>query len=101
MANDIVIAGVCRTAIGRFLGTLAPVKAWQLGGAAIKGALERSGVKPEQVDEVIMGNVVSAGRRATRRSSSPAASNRCPTSLSTSLRAGAGRSSAIWSSSTG
>lgn len=61
MAEDIVIAGVCRTAIGRFLGTLAPVKAWQLGGVAIRGAVERAGIKPEQVDEVIMGNVVSAG----------------------------------------
>ncbi len=61
MANDIVIAGICRTAIGRFLGALTPVQAWQLGAATIKEALKRSGVKPEQVDEVIMGNVVSAG----------------------------------------
>jgi acetyl-CoA C-acetyltransferase len=61
MAEDIVIAGVCRTPIGRFLGTLAPMQAWQLGGVAIKGAVERSGIKPELVDEVIMGNVVSAG----------------------------------------
>ncbi|MEE8639970.1 MAG: acetyl-CoA C-acyltransferase, partial [bacterium] len=61
MAEDIVLAGVCRTAVGKFLGTLAPLKAWQLGGVAIKGAVERAGIKPEQVDEVIMGNVVSAG----------------------------------------
>jgi len=61
MANDIVIAGICRTAVGRFLGALTPVQAWQLGAATIKEALKRSGVKPEQVDEVIMGNVVSAG----------------------------------------
>jgi acetyl-CoA C-acetyltransferase len=61
MANEIVIAGVCRTAIGKFLGTLAPLQAWQLGGVAIKGAVERAGIKPELVDEVIMGNVVSAG----------------------------------------
>jgi len=61
MANEIVIAGICRTPIGKFLGTLAPVQAWQLGGVAIKGAVERAGIKPEQVDEVIMGNVVSAG----------------------------------------
>ncbi|MGD8717329.1 MAG: acetyl-CoA C-acetyltransferase [Candidatus Zixiibacteriota bacterium] len=61
MANEIVLAGACRTAIGRFLGALTRVPAWQLGGAAIKGAVERSGIKPEQVDEVIMGNVVSAG----------------------------------------
>ena len=61
MANDIVIAGVCRTAIGRFLGTLAPMQAWQLGGVAVKAAVERAGIKPDVVDEVIMGNVVSAG----------------------------------------
>lgn len=61
MASEIVIAGVCRTAVGRFLGTLAPLQAWQLGGVAIRGAVERAGIKPEQVDEVIMGNVVSAG----------------------------------------
>ncbi len=61
MANEIVLAGACRTAIGRFLGTLAPVKAWELGAAAIKGAVERAGIKPALVDEVIMGNVVSAG----------------------------------------
>ena len=35
MASEIVIAGVCRTAVGRFLGTLAPLQAWQLGGVAI------------------------------------------------------------------
>jgi len=61
MANDIVIAGVCRTPIGRFLGTLAPMQAWQLGGVAIKAAVERAGIKADVVDEVIMGNVVSAG----------------------------------------
>jgi acetyl-CoA C-acetyltransferase len=61
MANEIVIAGICRTPIGRFLGTLTPMQAWQLGGVAIKGAVERAGIKPDVVDEVIMGNVVSAG----------------------------------------
>jgi acetyl-CoA C-acetyltransferase len=61
MADEIVIAGICRTPIGRFLGTLAPMQAWQLGGVAIKAAVERAGVKPDVVDEVIMGNVVSAG----------------------------------------
>jgi acetyl-CoA C-acetyltransferase len=61
MVDEIVLAGACRTAIGKFLGTLAPVPAWRLGGTAIKGAVARAGIKPELVDEVIMGNVVSAG----------------------------------------
>ncbi len=61
MAKDIVIAGACRTAIGRFLGTLAPLKASELGAVCIAEAVKRAGIKPEDVDEVIMGNVVSAG----------------------------------------
>jgi acetyl-CoA C-acetyltransferase len=59
--KDIVLASACRTPIGRFLGTLAPLKASDLGAVAIKGAVERAGIKPEDVEEVIMGNVVSAG----------------------------------------
>jgi acetyl-CoA C-acetyltransferase len=61
MAKDIVLASACRTATGRFLGMLAPLKASDLGAVAIKGAVERAGIKPEDVEEVIMGNVVSAG----------------------------------------
>jgi acetyl-CoA C-acetyltransferase len=61
MAEDIVLASACRTATGRFLGTLTPLKASDLGAVAIKGAVERAGIKPEDVEEVIMGNVVSAG----------------------------------------
>jgi len=56
-----VLASACRTAVGRFLGTLAPLKASDLGAVAIKGAVERAGIKPADVEEVIMGNVVSAG----------------------------------------
>jgi len=55
-----VILGGGRTPIGRFLGGLSPLTAPELGGIAIRAALERSGVYPESVDEVIMGNVVSA-----------------------------------------
>ena len=50
-----------RTAVGTFRGALAKFSAPQLGSIAIKGALEKAGVKPEQVDEVFMGNVISAG----------------------------------------
>jgi len=56
-----VIVSAVRTAIGRFQGTLAPLGATRLGAAAVRAAVERAGIAPEQVDEVIMGNVVGAG----------------------------------------
>ena len=56
-----VILGGGRTPIGRFLGGLSPLAAPELGGIAIRAALERSGVGVESIDEVIMGNVVTAG----------------------------------------
>jgi len=56
-----VILGGARTPIGAFLGGLAPLSAPKLGAIAIKCALERAGVIPDQVDEVFMGNVVQAG----------------------------------------
>lgn len=59
--QDVVFVGAARTAVGTFRGTLAKFSAPQLGSVAIKGALEKAGVKPEQVDEVFMGNVISAG----------------------------------------
>jgi acetyl-CoA C-acetyltransferase len=59
--KDIVIVGAARTATGGFLGALAGIPAPVLGAAAIKGAVERAGIKLEDVDEVIMGNVVGAG----------------------------------------
>ncbi|HDR06637.1 MAG TPA: acetyl-CoA C-acyltransferase, partial [Candidatus Coatesbacteria bacterium] len=61
MAKEIVIAGACRTAIGRFLGALAPLKASEFGAVCVAEAVKRAGIKPSDVDEVIMGNVVSAG----------------------------------------
>ena len=59
--REVVIVGAARTAIGSYGGSLKDVPARTLGAVAIKGALERAGVKPEQVDEVIMGNVLQAG----------------------------------------
>jgi acetyl-CoA C-acetyltransferase len=61
MLKPIYIAGAARTPIGAFGGAFAEVPAAKLGAAAIKGALERSGVKRDAIDEVIFGNVVSAG----------------------------------------
>ena len=56
-----VVLGAARTPIGAFLGGLAPLTAPKLGAIAIRCALERAGVKPDQVDEVFMGNVIQAG----------------------------------------
>ena len=62
MALDIVIASAARTPIGSFNGALGSVPAHDLGKAAIKGALERAKVKPEEVDEVIMGPILGAAQ---------------------------------------
>lgn len=59
--KEVVIASVARTPIGSFLGTLSKIPAPKLGATAIKGALDKINLKPELVDEVYMGNVVSAG----------------------------------------
>ena len=59
--QDAVILSACRTPIGRFLGSLKTLSATRLGSAAIAEAVKRAGIDPAQVDEAIMGNVVSAG----------------------------------------
>ena len=61
MSKKVVLAGAVRTAIGKMGGTLTSVPAEQLGTIVIKEALSRAGVKPEQVDEVLMGCVIQAG----------------------------------------
>lgn len=61
MAKDIFILSAKRTPIGAFNGVLSSYTAPQLGSKAIAGAVEAAGVKPEDVSEVVMGNVVSAG----------------------------------------
>ena len=62
MATDIVIASAARTPIGSFNGAFGAVPAHDLGKVAIKGALERAHVKPEEVDEVIMGQILTGGQ---------------------------------------
>jgi len=59
--KEVVVLSASRTAIGDYLGTLSNVSAVELGIAAARSALEKSGVKPEQVDEVVAGNVLQAG----------------------------------------
>ena len=61
MAQIVVLAGACRTAIGKMGGALSGTPAAELGSIVIKEALNRAGVKPEQVDEVLMGCVIQAG----------------------------------------
>src|ERR1700721_476995 len=60
-SNDVVIIAGCRTPIGKFQGSLSDMTAPQIGAAAVREAVKRANLKPEQVDECIMGNVVSAG----------------------------------------
>ncbi len=59
--QDVVIVGAARTPVGNFLGSLASLPAPKLGAIAIRAALERARVRPDQIDEVYMGNVIQAG----------------------------------------
>ena len=61
MNKEVVIVSVARTPIGSFLGALSSIPAPKLGAIAIKGALQKIDLKPEMVEEVLMGNVVQAG----------------------------------------
>ena len=61
MNSEVVIVSAARTPIGSFLGALSTVPATKLGSVAIKGALDKINLRPEMVDEVVMGNVVQAG----------------------------------------
>ena len=75
--TDVVIVSACRTPIGKFQGTLAPFTAPQLGAHVVGEAIRRAGLKPEDVDETIMGNVLGAGlgqapaRQASRAAGIP------------------------------
>ena len=60
-AEDVVIVGACRTAVGTFSGSLATVPASTLGATVIKDLLKRTGVSGDQIDEVILGQVLTAG----------------------------------------
>ena len=71
MARKVVLAGACRTAIGKMGGALSNTPAADLGAIVIKEALRRAGVKPEMVDEVKMGCVIQAaqGQNVARQAS--------------------------------
>src|ERR1700757_140127 len=59
--DQVVIISGCRTPVGKFQGSLSDLSATQLGAIVVREAVKRAGVDPAQVDECIMGNVVSAG----------------------------------------
>lgn len=59
--EEVVIVSACRTPIGSFMGSLSTILAPQLGSIVISEAIKRAGIKTSDVDEVIMGNVLSAG----------------------------------------
>src|SRR5512135_292720 len=59
--DDVVIISGCRTPVGKFQGSLSEFSATQLGAMVVREAVKRANLDPKQVDECIMGNVVSAG----------------------------------------
>lgn len=62
MSDPVVIVSVARTPMGGMLGSLSGLAAHELGSVVIKAAVERAGLQPDQVDEVLMGNVLQAGQ---------------------------------------
>ncbi len=62
MKDDVVIVSATRTPVGAFNGVFATVPAHELGKTAIKAALDRAGVEPARVSEVIMGQILTAGQ---------------------------------------
>ena len=77
MSDPVVIVSAARTPIGGLLGDFSSLAAWELGAAAIRAAVERSGVPQDRIDEVLMGNCLMAGqgqapaRQAMRRAGLP------------------------------
>src|SRR5271165_5782777 len=61
--RSVVFSGPTRTAIGTFGGSLKDIPATELGAVAIRAALAHAGLRPDQVDTVVMGNVVQAGAK--------------------------------------
>ena len=61
--RSVIFANPARTAIGTFRGSLKEIAATDLGAAAIKAAIERAGLEPDEVETVAMGNVIQAGTK--------------------------------------
>ena len=92
MSKKIVLAGACRTAIGKMGGGLSTTPAVALGALVIKGALQRAGVKPEQVDHVYMGNVLQAalGQNPARQAALKAGLPYTSTAVTVNIVCGSG-----------
>src|SRR3954466_6024576 len=60
-SDPVVIASYARTPMGGFQGVVGPVKATELGAAAVRAAVARAGVDPDRVEQIVMGCVLSAG----------------------------------------
>ena len=74
--DPVVIVSVARTPMGGLLGVLSPLSGVQLGSAALKAAVERAGIAPADVEEVILGNCLIAGQgQAPARQAALAAGN--------------------------
>jgi acetyl-CoA C-acetyltransferase len=61
MSREVVIVSACRTAIGRFQGGLAPLRAPEIGAVTVREAVKRAGIAPDAIEEVILGNVLQGG----------------------------------------
>ncbi len=81
--GSVIVAGA-RTPIGRLLGGLKDKSAAELGGVAIRGALEKAGVSGEQVEYVIMGQVIQAGTGQISLTGNPACKQRVTGSVQVS-----------------
>ena len=92
MSKKIVLAGACRTAIGKMGGGLSTTPAVELGALVIKEALQRAGVKPEQVDHVYMGNVLQAalGQNPARQAALKAGLPYTSTAVTVNIVCGSG-----------
>lgn len=76
--DPVVIVSAVRTPLGRFQGDLAALPATALGARAIAAAVERAGLPPAGIDEVLMGCVLPAGQRGRRRPGKRPAARDCP-----------------------
>ena len=92
MSKKIVLAGACRTAIGKMGGGLSTTPAVELGALVIKEALQRAGVKPEQVDHVYMGHVLLAalGQNPARQAALKAGLPYTSTAVTVNIVCGSG-----------
>ncbi len=99
--EEVVIVAALRTAVGKFGGTLAKVPAADLGAHVIRALIAKTGIKPEHISEVILGQVLTAGvgqNARCRHRATPQAASDQPSQRSRHVRFSASRSPDRWSS---